>query len=244
MRFHCTHNIGFLRRRHLRHAVEDLLAESEQTRFEFQQLVRPFVISPTRYALFHAPDHLFTMPLPDFALTPPPYLFHHNHVLYPRYRPPVALVSRHVHFGRRLELRVPSAPLYARLLYMALSEVKPFEIPPDFPLDRADAMARGMCDVTRTQADLPQLNEHKSASFGLRNASDETAPSLSERWDHDWTRLFCIDPCVMPNAKRMPYTVGSLTGKWLGRSLVCTPAYHSVAHRSLRATDPNGAPVL
>lgn len=231
-----------------------LREETADARRQLMELVRPYVVLPTRYPAFWQPDDIFEFPIPNgrpvhHAITP--------HGYYPPYRNPEQLGSTHRHHGLRFRASVPPISIAAKLLYFARSEATPFHIPANLPATRDEAMAQGQTDVRPTQEDYRRFNEHKAAApiprgswdwlslLGEQDARQEdegvwkkTLKAKSAKWDHDWYRmLYCFDPWYVSNVKALPYMKGSLDGDWEGRMLLPDRSqYHALQTASVFET--------
>jgi hypothetical protein len=128
------------------------------------------------------------------------------------------------------------------MLYISRREMVPFAIPPHLPIDRAQALSLGRTHVGPTQADVHEVNAHRSVKLmqhqpwnywetmseeGKTDVGPDarTLPSASAKWDNDWNRMtFCVDPWYKMPLKGMTYTYGMLDGLWQGRMMVNNPS--------------------
>lgn len=158
------------------------------------------------------------------------------------YRDPRCVLENVTHFGQVLEISRPLITVAAKMLYISRREVVPFAIPPNLPVDRAQALALGRTQVGPTQADVHEFNAHQSVKLVQRQPwnyweimSEEgktdidpdtrTLSSASAKWDNDWNRMnFCVDPWHKIPLKGMTYTYGMLDGLWQGRMMVNNPS--------------------
>lgn len=209
------------------------------------ELVRPYVVVPVHYPMFYVSDCIFEFPIPEGA---PDYYTATGHGYYPPYRSPETLRTKHVHYGRQVNVCLPPLALSARLLYFALSEATPFPVPANLPVNRDAARAQGITQIMPTQADYILFNQHKGAAYLPRGSwdwyadlSEEQAriedagvwrkelQSKSSKWDNElWRMMFSYNPWKPTPSNIIPvpgpYTYGSLEGKWMGRMLVCADA--------------------
>ena len=205
------------------------------------ELVRPYVVTAPRYPSFHAPDNHFDFPLDEMTLGHEfPYTYVTPHGFYPLYRQPEALVEHYKHYGMRLDIAAPPITIAAKQIYFARSEMAPYEIPLNLPVDRPAAEAQGQTFPAPTQYDFREFNFHrgvKSVDLGNWDWRSELTEedgqmeddgvwrkglkSKSSNWDNDWQRwTFCYDPWAVSNLKGVVYTYGTLQGLWTGRMLV------------------------
>ena len=203
-------------------------------------LLRPFILVPTRYPSFHAPDNHFNFPLhatqnqlPFSLLTP--------HGLWPLYRRREDVVSHIPHFTGTIPLSHPLITVAAKLLYLARREVQPIQVPPSLIVDRPTALAQNRTGIFPTQADIIEFNRYRGSQFVDKGNWDAwkdaltqeelsveasstwlpTLKSISSKWDPDWTRLIsCTDPWNTSPFKRAVHSYGVLNGLWHGRMLM------------------------
>ena len=179
------------------------------------ELVRPYVVLPVRYPIYHAPDCHMSFPITKSfvpALQPP-------HGVYPPYRSAELLEVKLEHFGVKLSVGAPLVTVAARLLYFSRSEATPYHIPDTLPVDRDAAYEQNMLQVIPTQQDYIRFNEHKAAAVVPKGRRAD-----SSKWDEDWERIrWCWNPQVAFPLKGSTYAHGSLEGDWMGRMLVSGP---------------------
>ncbi len=205
--------------------------------------VRPYVVTAPRYPSFHAPDNHFEFPLNEDLGHEFPYTFVTPHGFYPLYRQPEALVETHKHYGLKLEIAAPPITIAAKQLYFSRSEITPYEVPTNIPVDRVAASAVGQNFPSPTQIDFIEFNFHRGVkpselgSWDWRSELSEEDGQLeddgvwrkglkskSAKWDNDWQRwTYCWDPWAVPSLKGVVYTYGTLEGLWTGRMLVRVP---------------------
>ena len=204
-------------------------------------LLRPYILVPTRYPSFHAPDNHFNFPLHPATQNQLPFSLLTPHGLWPLYRRPEDVVSDIPHFTGTISLSHPLITVAAKLLYLARREVQPIQVPPTLIVDRATALAQNRTGIFPTQADIIEFNRYRGSQFidkgnwdawkeGLTfeelriEASSTWLPSLkciSSKWDPDWTRLIsCTDPWSNSPYKRAVHSYGVLNGLWHGRMLM------------------------
>ncbi|GBE77595.1 predicted protein [Sparassis crispa] len=214
-----------------------LAAITPEKRKQIMDLIRPYVLTAARYPSFHAPDNHFDFPLPDELQNAFPYTLMTPHGFYPLYRQPDALIERgRRHFNLPLAISPPLIAQGAKLLYMTLSGTMLFDIPSSLPLNREHAIQLGRTHVCLTQADLVEVNAHKSVKLVDRGTWEWRAALTEEegrleddgvwrrglkgpsaRWDNDWHRLTCCtNPWEIPELKGVVYTYGTLDGQWQG----------------------------
>lgn len=231
------------------------MSEDPQRRHQIISLVLPYVVmafkvsralslfvpclTARQYPSFYAPDEHFTLPLPEDWRRDDLYSLETAHGYYPLYREAQETQHTLIHYGQEIVVCPPPLTAAAKLLYFANREVVPLAIPPQLPVDRAQALAHG---ITRgqTQADIIEVNSHLSAKFvpstdwswkdaltpEQRELEEEgswsrdlVAPSAA--WDNDWERFTnCWDPWSDPHLKGVVYTFGMMDGLWQGRLLV------------------------
>ena len=159
------------------------------------------------------------------------------HGSYPVFRSSADEVEELVRFGACTCVIPPPLPSAAKLLYFAIRESVPIQVPPNLPVDRAAAGPAG----GRTQADLREVNAHRGTPFVPRGRWDFLGSLGSEfelrrereghrsrelkapsaMWDDEWERMTsCWDPWAQPRFKGSVYTFGALNGLWQGRMLV------------------------
>ena len=202
-------------------------------------LVRPLTpLTPPQYTNFYAPDVTYLLPLAP-GVEPNLVVSQINaHGPYPVFRSYEESTYRTTRFNTHLHIVMPQLTSAAKLLYFALRETVPIQVPDFLPVDRAEALTRGQRG--QTQADLHEVNAHRSTPFtplGLWNFLETLSPSQRHReqegvrsrtllapsavWDDDWERFMtCWDPWSQPYYKGPVYTLGSLTGLWQGRLLI------------------------
>ena len=204
-------------------------------------LLRPYILVPTRYPSFHAPDNHFNFPLHPATENQLPFSLLTPHGLWPLYRRHEDVVSPIPHFTGTLTLSHPLITVAAKLLYLARREVQPIQVPPTLIVDRATALAQSRTGIFPTQADIIEFNRYRGSQFvdkgnwdawkeGLTQeqlrleASSTWLPtlkSISSKWDPDWTRLIsCTDPWNGSPFKRAVHNYGVLNGLWHGRMLM------------------------
>lgn len=217
---------------------DEVMAETEVQRKAIMDRVRPFVINPVRYQPFQVSDNYFSLPIPADSVMSLPFTSVTAHGPYPAYKPAGSRVSTHTLYRQTINVSAPLISLAAKFIYISRSEATPIHAPADWPETRAAAIAQagGQSWVRPTQADLVEFNAHKTAvPFGLgcwertlvngaasrMSAADWwTQEFLSVRFDHDWSRWqHCFD-VRFSGPTRTPYTPGSLSGTYFGRSLV------------------------
>ena len=193
-------------------------------------LVRPFVINPVRYNPFHAAASLFTFPVPINHVLPPSTITPHG-LIPARHagtvvpHPDMASLHR-THYGRAVCIAVPLASVAAKLIYLTRSEMSPVGIPDEWPETRAEA---GDEFVRPCKEDLREFNAHRAArplehgawergeDYGRR---ENGFASLSQRFDDDWVRWTGCFDMRLNGPTRMPYTLGTLTSTFFGRTMV------------------------
>jgi hypothetical protein len=204
-------------------------------------LLRPFILVPTRYPSFHAPDNHFNFPLHNATQNQLPFSLLTPHGLWPLYRRHEDVVSHVHHFTGTISLSHPLITVAAKLLYLSRREVQPIQVPPTLIVDRATALAQNRTGIFPTQADIIEFNRYRGSQFvdkgnwdawkeGLTQeelcveASSTWLPTLkclSSKWDPDWTRLMsCTDPWNNSPFKRAVHSYGVLNGLWHGRMLM------------------------
>ncbi|THH19371.1 hypothetical protein EW146_g1793 [Bondarzewia mesenterica] len=218
---------------------ESLAMETPEARQQLISLVLPYIVMAFKYHSFQAPDNHFLLPLPEEWERDNLYSLHTAHGYYPLYRDASRTRFTRVHYGQIIHVCAPSITAAAKLLYFARREAMPLGIPPNMPVNRADAIARG---ITRgqTQEDIIEVNSHRGAKFlpptdwGWKEKLTPEELTLEEMgiwtrslkaasaaWDNDWERVaYCWDPWSQPELKGVLYTYGSLDGLWQGRMLV------------------------
>ncbi|KAJ3489605.1 hypothetical protein NLI96_g2037 [Meripilus lineatus] len=225
---------------------ETLEAESPEERRALMELVRPYVITAPRYPSFHAPDNHFDFPLDEATLGHEfPYTYVTPHGFYPLYRQPEALVEHYKHYNMKLDIAAPPITIAAKQIYFTRSEMTPYEIPPDFPVDRQAANRQAeeaghRIYPTPTQYDFREFNFHRGVkpvdlgNWDWRSELNEEdgqmeddgvwrkgLKSKSSNWDNDWQRwTYCYNPWAVSNLKGVVYTYGTLQGLWTGRMLI------------------------
>lgn len=180
------------------------------------ELVRPYVVLPVRYPIYHVPDCHFKLPMSGPVI----HVANTPHGLYPPYRDPGRLQHTIAHFGVEFKVAAPLVATAARLLYFARSEATPFHIPDALHVNRDAAYEAGITTVIPTQEDYIRFNQHKAAAVVPKG---KLATSTS--WDEDWQRIrYCYNPWAIPPRKGSTYVYGSLDGTWMGRMLVSKPS--------------------
>lgn len=203
--------------------------------------MRPYILVPTRYPSFHAPDNHFNFPLHPATENQLPFSLLTPHGLWPLYRRHEDVVSLIPHFTGKITLSHPLITVAAKLLYLARREVQPIQVPPTLIVDRPTALAQNRTGIFPTQADIIEFNRYRGSQFvdkgnwdawkeGLTQeqlhleASSTWLPtlkSISSKWDPDWTRLIsCTDPWNGSPFKRAVHNYGVLNGLWHGRMLM------------------------
>nr|GAT43076.1 predicted protein [Mycena chlorophos] len=166
-----------------------LAAETDALRQSIGNLLLPFIAAPFRYASALAPPHHYTVPLLDTVsrlqvevITVP--RFHGEYPIYPLGRPTRKPRSPSTSPKSRIlnwRSRILSAPP-ARLLFFARFQAgRRMAIPPDLPLNRADAERRWREDpenaglpmpVRPTQADVVEKNARPIVRFEAQVPGD------------------------------------------------------------------------
>ncbi len=197
-----------------------ITSETPAKRGELMDLLRPYVTMPIRYPSFYAPDNHFEFPINHDFLERFPISIRTPNGAYPVYRSPLDSLARPMHYREPFYVRAPLISVSAKLLYFSRAEAVPQEVVEGTPLDRADAIARGITYILPTRVDYAEFNSHKAVKF-LNNGSWERNQPISMHLDIDWDRsLYCFDPWS-DGPLNLPYTFGTLTGLWLGRINVC-----------------------
>ena len=196
--------------------IATLSEETADARRQLMELVRPYVVLPVRYPIWHLPDCHYDLPMtvdPHHSASTP-------HGLFPPYRDPRVIQIHIIHFGFEFVLMAPLVAIAARLLYFARSEATPFNIPDTLPVNRDAALAQNITGIMPTQEDYIRFNQHKAAAV-VHSGRFAT----STDWDEDWQRMrWCHDPWAVSPLKGRPYVHGSLAGTWVGRMLVRIPS--------------------
>ncbi|PSR74766.1 hypothetical protein PHLCEN_2v9563 [Hermanssonia centrifuga] len=193
-----------------------IISETPEKRGELMDLLRPYVTMPIRYPSFYAPDNHFEFPISRDFLERLPVTIRTPNGAYPVYRSPLDSLARPMHYREPFYVRAPLISVSAKLLYFSRAEAVPQEVVEGTPLDRADAIARGITYILPTRVDYAEFNSHKAVKF-LNNGSWERNQPISMHLDIDWDRsLYCFDPWS-DGPLNLPYTFGTLTGLWLGR---------------------------
>lgn len=182
-----------------------LAEESADSRRQLMELVRPYVVQPVRYPIYHAPDCHMSFPITrQVAPT-----LQTPHGYYPPYRNPELLEVQVEHFGQKLSIGMPLITVAARLLYFSRSEATPYHIPDTLPVDREAAYEQNILQVMPTQQDYIRFNQHKAAAVASRGRF-----ANSSKWDKDWERIrWCWNPHVTFPLRGSTYTYGSLEGE-------------------------------
>ncbi|KAJ6487202.1 hypothetical protein C8R47DRAFT_1128044 [Mycena vitilis] len=209
---------------------EKLKEESVARRNQLIKLVLPYVLVPYRYASAFAPQKYFRLPLqaPNASHAPNSILTAHGP--YPLYLDPARAWSQ-IHYSARPTMAPPLITVAAKLVYFSRRETVAFSVPPHLPVDRAEALARGVTTVGPTQEDILEVNKYLNnrlpeVRLGWGEDDEEGGQRLSEMWDADWWRLRkCFDPYSAPDPLLGAcYKPGSFTGLWQGRMLI--PSEH------------------
>lgn len=189
-------------------------------------LVRPYVVNPVRYPVFHVPDAHFNVPIDRMYMGQFPFTVATAHGPYPPYRDEHTVVVKRTHFTIQHTLMPPLISLSARLVYFSRSEATPVVPQDDVPENRQHAIALGQNWVRPTRVDLNEFNEQRAAKpppLGPWDLSDQHPKNIDEllslQFDSDFQRLVdCTNPfSCSPMA---PYVLGSMTGDYAGRMLV------------------------
>ncbi|KAJ7194231.1 hypothetical protein GGX14DRAFT_586818 [Mycena pura] len=205
---------------------QKLKAESAARREQIIALVLPYVLVPYRYASSFAPHNHFELPLRNTTKTRP-NTFITSHGPYPVYLDPRRVWSQ-VHYSSRPAIVPPLVAVAAKLVYFSRRETVPFSVPPHLPVDREQALAAGVTDISATQADLHELNAHLNKGlpehrpgWGPESEGADMEP-LSKCWDTDWWRLRkCFDAWREADRRLgLVYEPGTFTGLWQGRMLI------------------------
>ncbi|KAI0653723.1 hypothetical protein C8Q70DRAFT_590738 [Cubamyces menziesii] len=214
---------------------ERLASKTAEDRAVLMALFRPYALYSFRYPPFLAPDNHACLPLlghPDMyrehSTTTP-------HGYYPVYRDPDLCQHHLLHYGCNITLVEPPIGLVAKLLYVTFQEHHcPVEINQPIPDDREEAIRLGERGPTR--AEYLEFALHRAVKFPLRvdwdwqdrlpqdsedsRSSERGLIHASTTHDDDWERWRrCYNPWAQPRSRGVPYTHGSLTGSWGGRSL-------------------------
>ncbi|KZV74146.1 hypothetical protein PENSPDRAFT_749642 [Peniophora sp. CONT] len=216
-----------------------LRAYTEDQRQEIIDLILPFVVVGFKYTNFYAPDVTYVLPLTP-GVEPNLLVSQINaHGPYPVFRSVEEEPYRTNRFDTNLHIVMPPLVSAAKMLYFALRETVPIQVPDFLPVDRAEALTRGQTRG-QTQADLHEVNAYRSTPFiplGIWNFLETLSSSQRGRelegvrsggllapsaaWDDDWERFMtCWNPWSQPYYKGPVYSPGSLTGLWQGRLLV------------------------
>lgn len=172
------------------------------------------------------------MPLDATHALPPETLGAGIHT-YPIYRPAVNYKVAHInnpppntntctvkHFGLKLRLTPPLAAESALLMYFTYHEsygIQPF---PAMPVTRAIRDATQL--IQPSVEDLEAHNRNANTRF-VPSAPKNGLSDESKRFDEDFQRLlWCGNPFDLPYTANV-YKLGSLTGLWEGRIVVCLP---------------------
>lgn len=222
---------------------ERISAYTQQQRVELLLLIRPYLLTATRYPNAHAPDNHFTFPISRILLEENEWTFPTPHGFWPLYRQPRLSKVSLRHFGVQIILSAPLIALGAKLLHIAFFDALP--VPP-VPLarDRASAIAAGQTFIGPTLADYEEANARRSAQLAKKGSwhwrddpnevKDEEQGKMedasvymrglkaaSAQWDLDWIRWTeCINPWAELRVRPVTYFPGSLTGEWQGRIFV------------------------
>ncbi|VDB84188.1 unnamed protein product [Peniophora sp. CBMAI 1063] len=215
-----------------------LRAYTEDQRQELIDQILPFVVVGFKYTNFYAPDVTYLLPLTPGVQADLLVSQVNAHGPYPVFHTVEEEPYRTNRFGVNLLIVMPNIAAAAKLLYFALRETVPIQVPDFLPVDRAEALTRGQRG--QTQADLHEVNAHRSTPFtprGLWNFLETLSPfqrgrelegvrsrdliAPSAAWDDDWERsMTCWNPWSQPYYKGPVFTLGSLVGLWQGRLLI------------------------
>ncbi|KAJ7621964.1 hypothetical protein DFH06DRAFT_1232337 [Mycena polygramma] len=209
---------------------EKLKEESVARRNQLIKLVLPYVLVPYRYASAFAPQKHFCLPLHAPGTSHATTSILTAHGPYPLYLDPARAWSQ-VHYSARPMMAPPLITVAAKLVYFSRRETVAFSVPPHLPVDRAEALARGVTTVGPTQEDILEVNKYLNnrlpeVRLGWDDEDADEQEKLSENWDADWWRLRkCFDPYRAPDPLLGAcYKPGSFTGLWQGRMLI--PSEH------------------
>ncbi|KAI0029418.1 hypothetical protein K488DRAFT_56422 [Vararia minispora EC-137] len=206
-------------------ATMDAGKYDSQMRAHTIQLVLPFVVLAFKYPRFFAPDVTYHLPLPADVMPDQVISQVNAHGPYPVFRRPADAPHVRTRFGAHLAVVPPSLAAAAIHLYFAIREMVALQVLPDLPVDWPAALAAGIT-TGQTQADVHEVNAHRSTRFSPRSAADMLhAPGVhrspSALWDDDFRRIIsCHDLWAQPRYRGSPYTPGSLNGLWQGRYLI------------------------
>ncbi|TFK36577.1 hypothetical protein BDQ12DRAFT_686654 [Crucibulum laeve] len=174
-----------------------LINEQPHDRDTMLKLLSPYVFAAFRYPIFSAHEVLFDISNLDGPFEPT------NSTIHGRY-PALAPQPRDVaYFGNLArKARVPSATIFACLLYFKRREARTPEIPITLKWQtRAQAEAAGHTESGPTREDFQHFVDHCETRFGESQAVDFGVRSRS------------LDSVLGQPA---PYKLGTLTGCWQG----------------------------
>ena len=182
------------------------------------ELVRPFVVNPVRYPVFHVPDNHYHVPIDRMYMGQFPFSVSTAHGPYPPYRDVHTVALTRTHFSVNVPLMAPPISIAARLLYFSRSEATPIAVAPGVPDSRQAALQNGQDWVLPTRIDIDEFNAQEAARPPWPSHDEfDVIPSI--QFDDCFQRLTdCRDP--FSGARLAPYTIGSLTGDFSGRMLV------------------------
>lgn len=124
------------------------------------------------------------------------------------------------YFGQPTTLRLPPIAPFAILSYFARMEYFRLHSPPELPLNRQDAIDKGiLCGPTRY--DIDDFNARCTTRVASGNYGDPFDGLLkSRRHDPDWRRSLSSAESALSHSPSVYYIPGTFSGRWQGSFIV------------------------
>ncbi|KAF8440020.1 hypothetical protein L210DRAFT_368466 [Boletus edulis BED1] len=181
--------------------------ETDEFRKEIMTYLAPFAFAGFRYPCFTSPEDIFLASDSSSRIT----------------------LS---YFGQPTTLSLPPIAPFATLSYFARIEYFHFRVPPELPLNRQDAIIKGvLCGPTRD--DIVDFNARcatRVAGSGYGDPFDGLPES--RRHDPDWRRSLSSSDSAWLHSRLVYYIPGTFSGRWQGsfialyqedyRSMLCS----------------------
>ena len=124
------------------------------------------------------------------------------------------------YFGQPTILHLPPITPFAILGYFVRMESCLLKVPPELPLNREDAIARGiLCGPTHE--DIDEFNARCATQVANRSYGDSLdGLPKSRRHDPDWRRSLLSSDSALSHSPLVYYIPGTFSGRWQGSFIV------------------------
>lgn len=230
--------------------IDQLDQESNEFRTEIMSCLAPFAFAGFRVCAFpiYMPRLTWRTKYPCFTFPEDLFLVSEsvskagalNYTNYPADRPTKITLE---YFGQPTILRLPPIALFAILSYFARIDYLRLKTPPELPLNRQDAITRGiLCGPTRDDIDVFNVRCATRVASGSYGDPFDGLPK-SRRHDPDWRRSLSSSDSALSYYPLVYYTPGTFSGRWQGSFVVSFPFRLFTSQLKFPGTLPGGLPI-